>query len=280
MTKITKQCKIDVISHFFAKKNQRMTNLSKAPASKLDELIAKYNIDFDAELKSFCDHAEKKAEEWQRRQDANDALMKKREEEWERRTEEYLVKWNNLCKEYKTNIITQKTQEIRDSNERAIAENERFKQKLANQFGVSFNNNNEAVVIPGFIFSSQVSTTSENVDIKECIHWYDKFRDQIDYYNDLQEPKCPPPEPDDELEPEELSSLKQIAPELCDDILLKIYNKSISIHQRLVCPHCNRNEEQCQSNAENVTNPITTWCGWGLSCDDCYYNAHPEDDDY
>ena len=192
MTKVTKQCKIDVISHFFAKKHQRMTNLSKAPASKLDELIAKYNIDFDAELKSFCDKKQKEGEEWQSRQDAKDALMKKREEEWERRTEEYLVKWNNLCKEYKTNIITQKTQEIRDSNERAITANERLKQQVATQLGVSFNNN-EAFT-PGFIFSTHVSTMKEDVDIKDCIHWYAKFRDQIDYYNDLQEPKCPPPQ--------------------------------------------------------------------------------------
>lgn len=252
MTKITKQCKIDVISHFFAKKNQKMTNLSKAPVSKLDELIAKYNIDFDAELKSFCDQAEKNAEEWQRRQDAKDALMKKREEEWERRTEEYLVKWENLCQEYKTNIITQKTQEIRDSNERANNANERFKDKVAKQFGVSFNSNNEAQFKQGFIFAAHVSTMNENIDIKDCIRWYEKFRDLIDYYNDLQEPKCPPP---------------------CND-------NQEDENDELICPHCNRNEEQCQSNAENVTNPITNWCGWGLSCDDCYYNAHPEDDDY
>jgi hypothetical protein len=45
------------------------------------------------------------------------------------------------------------------------------------------------------------------------------------------------------------------------------------------CPHCDRNEEKCEEEAENEKNPITEWCGWGLSCDDCYYKNHPESDD-
>lgn len=44
----------------------------------------------------------------------------------------------------------------------------------------------------------------------------------------------------------------------------------------IICPHCNRNEEECEKNAEGVKNPITEWCGWGLSCDDCYYKNHPD----
>lgn len=49
--------------------------------------------------------------------------------------------------------------------------------------------------------------------------------------------------------------------------------------EELICPHCNRNEEECEKNTESVKNPITHWCGWGLSCDDCYYKNHPDDDD-
>ena len=47
-----------------------------------------------------------------------------------------------------------------------------------------------------------------------------------------------------------------------------------------ICPHCKRNEDECEKNAEWEKNPITYWmCGWGLSCDDCYYLNHPEEDE-
>lgn len=47
----------------------------------------------------------------------------------------------------------------------------------------------------------------------------------------------------------------------------------------LVCPHCGRNERECEDQTEEEKNPITEWCGWGLSCDDCYYKNHPESDE-
>jgi hypothetical protein len=50
-------------------------------------------------------------------------------------------------------------------------------------------------------------------------------------------------------------------------------------NQKNICSYCKRNEEKCEEEAENEKNPITEWCGWGLSCDDCYYKNHPESDD-
>lgn len=49
----------------------------------------------------------------------------------------------------------------------------------------------------------------------------------------------------------------------------------------LVCPHCKRNEKECEEQATNVHNHITVWKphNWGLSCDDCYYENHPEESD-
>lgn len=49
----------------------------------------------------------------------------------------------------------------------------------------------------------------------------------------------------------------------------------------LVCPHCERNEKECEEQATNEVNPITEWKphNWGLSCDDCYYENHPEESD-
>jgi len=58
----------------------------------------------------------------------------------------------------------------------------------------------------------------------------------------------------------------------------KKYQKKEELIEQ-TCPHCKRNEEECEKNAEGEKNPITEWCGWGLSCDDCYYKNHPESDD-
>jgi uncharacterized coiled-coil protein SlyX len=46
------------------------------------------------------------------------------------------------------------------------------------------------------------------------------------------------------------------------------------------CPHCKRTEKECEEQATNEKNPITEWMGgWGLSCDDCYYENHPESEE-
>ena len=47
-----------------------------------------------------------------------------------------------------------------------------------------------------------------------------------------------------------------------------------------LCPHCKRNEKECEEQTEEEKNPITYWCGgWGVSCDDCYYKNHPEEEE-
>ncbi len=44
----------------------------------------------------------------------------------------------------------------------------------------------------------------------------------------------------------------------------------------LVCLYCGRDENECAEQTEEEKNPITDWCGgWGMSCDDCYYEHHP-----
>ena len=64
----------------------------------------------------------------------------------------------------------------------------------------------------------------------------------------------------------------------------KLENENEELREELdeeeeICPHCKRNEDECEKNAEGAKNPITYWmCGWGLSCDDCYYNNHPSED--
>ena len=54
--------------------------------------------------------------------------------------------------------------------------------------------------------------------------------------------------------------------------------------EEVVCPRCDRTEKECEEQAEDKDNknPITDWRvdGWGLSCDECYYKNHPEDDDW
>jgi len=52
-----------------------------------------------------------------------------------------------------------------------------------------------------------------------------------------------------------------------------------SAEEELVCPKCGRTETECEKGTEEEKNPVTEWCGWGLSCDDCYYKAHPESDE-
>ena len=49
----------------------------------------------------------------------------------------------------------------------------------------------------------------------------------------------------------------------------------------LVCPHCKRNEKECEEQATHVHNHITDWKphNWGLSCDECYYENHPAESD-
>lgn len=47
------------------------------------------------------------------------------------------------------------------------------------------------------------------------------------------------------------------------------------------CPHCNRLQYQCEKQTKLEKNPITYWldANWGLSCDECWYVAHPESDE-
>jgi hypothetical protein len=48
----------------------------------------------------------------------------------------------------------------------------------------------------------------------------------------------------------------------------------------LVCLYCGRDENECEEQTEEEQNPITEWFGgWGMSCDDCYYKHHPEDEE-
>jgi hypothetical protein len=65
----------------------------------------------------------------------------------------------------------------------------------------------------------------------------------------------------------------------CDECYDRMIERKKEELIEQTCPHCKRNEEECEKNAEGERNPITEWCGWGLSCDDCYYKNHPESDD-
>lgn len=46
------------------------------------------------------------------------------------------------------------------------------------------------------------------------------------------------------------------------------------------CPFCNRLQYLCEKETYLEKNPITYWLddNWGLSCDECWYAAHPESD--
>ena len=50
--------------------------------------------------------------------------------------------------------------------------------------------------------------------------------------------------------------------------------------EKLICPYCERDEDECEKNTESEKNPITEGMGgWGLSCDDCYYKNNAETDE-
>ena len=53
------------------------------------------------------------------------------------------------------------------------------------------------------------------------------------------------------------------------------------IGEEETCPHCYRFEYQCEKETDLEKNPITYWLdgNWGMSCDECWYAAHPESDD-
>jgi hypothetical protein len=52
----------------------------------------------------------------------------------------------------------------------------------------------------------------------------------------------------------------------------------------LVCLYCGRDERECEAKATDKDNgnPITVWkpFNWGMSCDECYYQHHPDPEDY
>jgi len=52
----------------------------------------------------------------------------------------------------------------------------------------------------------------------------------------------------------------------------------------VICPKCDRTEKECdeQSEDNDNRNPITNWIpyNWGLSCDECYFKNHPENEEW
>jgi hypothetical protein len=71
----------------------------------------------------------------------------------------------------------------------------------------------------------------------------------------------------------------------CGEVILKDENGVVLTksndedEEEEICPHCERNETDCEANTNLMKNPITYWLVWGLSCDECYYKNHPESDD-
>ncbi len=65
----------------------------------------------------------------------------------------------------------------------------------------------------------------------------------------------------------------------------KVFQEQIDQIDKLIgeeetCPHCNRTQYLCEKETELEKNPITYWLdgNWGMSCDECWYAAHPESD--
>ncbi len=63
----------------------------------------------------------------------------------------------------------------------------------------------------------------------------------------------------------------------------KVFQEQIDQIDKLIgeeetCPHCYRFEYQCEKETDLEKNPITYWldANWGMSCDECWYAAHPE----
>jgi hypothetical protein len=66
----------------------------------------------------------------------------------------------------------------------------------------------------------------------------------------------------------------------------KVFQVQIDQIDRLIgeeetCPYCYRFEYECEKETDLEKNPITYWldANWGMSCDECWYAAHPESDD-
>ena len=51
-------------------------------------------------------------------------------------------------------------------------------------------------------------------------------------------------------------------------------------YNTIICPKCARTDKECENETSLEKNPITYWldANWGLSCDECWYAAHPESD--
>ncbi len=94
MTKFNKDMKRKAINAFFAKRGQRMTNVSKVKLDKLDEIIKTHSIDVVSILNEI--DAEQKLKDERKEQERNERLEK--ETEW-------LRKWNELNEEQKMNYV-------------------------------------------------------------------------------------------------------------------------------------------------------------------------------
>ena len=66
-TKISKSMKVELITQFFRNKGERMTNLGKTDMTKLDSIIAKYNIDIEYESQKHTEQKQKDKKEKEER---------------------------------------------------------------------------------------------------------------------------------------------------------------------------------------------------------------------
>ncbi len=93
-----KQFIIETIQYYFAKNNQRMSNLSKATMPILDGIIKKYNINIEETYKNLLAEREKRKQE-------SEETQAKRALEYSTSIRETLEMYNHLTTEEKDELI-------------------------------------------------------------------------------------------------------------------------------------------------------------------------------
>jgi hypothetical protein len=109
-SKISKSDRLSVINFHFRKTGHKLTNLKTANIQTLDEIIAKYNIDFEQVIKERDECYKKNSIEVAAREERERIEREKRNAEWEKKKEKRekhdklqqkfrLRKWNSITEE-------------------------------------------------------------------------------------------------------------------------------------------------------------------------------------
>ena len=123
-TKISKSMKVELIIQFFRNKGQRMTNLGKTDMTKLDSIIAKYNIDIEYESQKHTEQKQKDKKEKEERDRLHKEQCEKMRLEREAEDAKMTRLWSSITKKEQLwvcdRLMSHVNQERQKNNETAI----------------------------------------------------------------------------------------------------------------------------------------------------------------